>query len=296
MRRLAVWAFLAAGCFSRPAPAPSGLPGEGECSASLLTNACREAEWPLLRDDPQAALSHLDERCTDGSAWSCFELGLLLSRWRNVPHDDARALAAFSDACAIHVGAGCAAEALMREAGRGTKRDLGRAAGLHARACVMGVEASCADRKRLVEFEERPGELDRNPACTEPCEAGLEAAELRRVMERRKGTLQYCFQLAMERDQLVASHSLRMALELSIDPLGRVTDCKVTGSNDEPLAYCVSQAVQDFQFPRPGKGNTATVSYLYVFNSSMPAEERTIAPETPRGTEPRGPLRPRKRP
>jgi hypothetical protein len=76
-------------------------------------------------------------RCRDGVAQSCNELGLLLNDGRAVRRDDVAALANFERACALGLEAGCANAATLRSGAspRGQALDSACAAG-DARACT----------------------------------------------------------------------------------------------------------------------------------------------------------------
>lgn len=143
---------------------------------------------------------------------------------------------------------------------------------MHGRACFLGVETSCAAQKRLSEFEERENELSRNPGDT-----GLTAEEITRVMERRRGSVAYCVELALERDPELTSLALNLNVKLALDDRGRVLESKITGTIDEPLAWCVGEAVRDFQFPAPRVGQLATAEHVYAFAATGNPEARDIS-------------------
>jgi hypothetical protein len=272
VRSKCVLLLLAAGCASAPvASQEQGGTGRGACAAGVLTYECREREWPLLREDPQAALAALDDQCsTASSGWACLELGLTLSRWRNLPRDEKRALEAFEASCTLHVGQGCAAAALMYEAGRGAKRDVARARGLYGRACLIDFRPACADRRRLVELPTlvaREGGAD-----------GLQDEEIAWAMELQRGPVQYCFAFALEREPPLAEKASELHLEFTVDAAGRAGPSKVSGTIDEPLAFCVSEAVRAFEFPRPRGSTSVLARHSYVFPPSFSPAERTAQP------------------
>lgn len=270
MSRRALWASVFAlglACSSLRAPARTRYwAGVGDCPPATLTNACREREWSLLREAPQAAADELRVACDDGQASPCLELGLLLTFWRNLPHDEREGREAFSSACDLRVPEACALEALMLETGRGGPRQLDRASDRYQRACALGERKSCVEHQRLVESTERPGELDER-TCTEPCNGGLGKEAIHRVMRRRAGSVRYCYVLLLEREPLLEAS---LAVRFVIDAAGHVSAIEVTGTTDEPLAACVSEALSDFQFPRPSKGGTVNVTFpwRFVFTSA----------------------------
>lgn len=95
-------------------------------------------------------------------------------------------------------------------------------------------------------------------------------------MERQRGPVQYCFMFAVVRDPELAAQDTSVGLRLVINPEGHVAQCGAIDSLDEPLAFCVCEAVSAFQFPVPRKGQLVTTQYRYLFPPSLSPEERTI--------------------
>ena len=107
------------------------------------------------------------------------------------------------------------------------------------------------------EREWQPGEAKARP-CPEPCARGLEKDEILRVMRRRRGSVGCCYVLALERDEPFAA---KLTASFTIDA------AQIKGTTDEPLAACVWEALQDFEFPRPHNGRTVNVTFPYVFGA-----------------------------
>lgn len=230
--------------------------GVGDCPQGQLSNGCREREWPELSTHPELVRQRLHERCSfEGHGSSCIELGLLLSRWRNLPHDEEAALHAFLSGCDQHYPDGCTFAALMLEAGRGRARDPGRALELHARACFAGVHESCLEEARLQQLRARPGELEGKSCVT--CGPGLEDDEVGRALARARGAMRYCVMLEWEHGPVDEA----MTFDFAIDAEGTVRDVAVRGTLNDALSTCMSDALQTERFPRPRSVASVKVSF-----------------------------------
>jgi uncharacterized protein len=99
-------------------------------------------------DDDEAAKRVLAYQiaCDGGIATSCFELGDLYARGKDVPHDDARGLALYLKSCTAKVGEGCEDAAILRALGRGgSPADDAAALELDKQGCAAGDKDACAE-------------------------------------------------------------------------------------------------------------------------------------------------------
>ena len=231
----------------------------------VVVVGCASAVSPSLKPpviDPTVALQ---TACDRGEAKSCTDLGNHLSRWNDVPHDESRAVRTFARGCDLGWGEACASAALMFEAGRGVPLDLREALALHARACALGYSWSCKDQRRLAEYAELPGELTRDPRCEVPCvSGGLEKDDIFRVMQRRQGSVQYCYHLALDHNEGLTAH---LTTKFVIDAEGGVQQIETPNATDPELAACVTAVLRTFRFPRPIGGGVVNVTFPYLFRT-----------------------------
>jgi TPR repeat protein len=94
-------------------------------------------------DRLQARRASAEERCADGTAEACHELGELLRRGDGGPQDLAGAARAYRAGCDGDVAGACAGLAYLTVQGRGIAANPASARRLYERACGLGEVSSC---------------------------------------------------------------------------------------------------------------------------------------------------------
>ncbi len=94
--------------------------------------------------------------------------------------------------------------------------------------------------------------------------SGLSREEVDRVVKSRKGTIQACYQKAVNRTKGLSG---KLVVNFTIDASGKVTSARVDGGKsslrDPTVESCVKRQIQGMKFPAKGG---AVVNYPFIFS------------------------------
>ncbi len=94
---------------------------------------------------------------------------------------------------------------------------------------------------------------------------GLTREEVDRVVKSRKGTIQACYQKAVNRDRSLAG---KLVVNFRISADGKVTSARIepgkSSLRNAEVESCVKRQIQGLKFPAKGG---AVVNYPFIFSS-----------------------------
>lgn len=94
---------------------------------------------------------------------------------------------------------------------------------------------------------------------------GLSKAQVRAVVERHIGEIQWCFENQLKTEPNLSG---RVVLEWIVEPSGDVASVVASESSmpSDPAVTCMTRKATAWKFPEPS-GGSATVSFPFVFNN-----------------------------
>lgn len=94
----------------------------------------------------------------------------------------------------------------------------------------------------------------------------LDAAEIRRVVQRNLGAIKLCYDQELRRNPRLAG---KITVEVGVTPTGTVSSASVveTSMGNKTVEDCITRTIKRWRFPRPKEGDVI-FSYPFIFEAS----------------------------